>query len=104
MGQNKNKNIQTNNLFDKVAHFYHYPPWSIGLISISILIRGLYTQFPIMGELHLAYISILPDMIRPLKFGSKEKVCVGGEGGRSEQHVCKVTLVISLSLSQAEQF
>ena len=56
-----------------------------------------------MGELHLAYISFLPDMIRPLKFGSKEKVCVGGEEGRSEQYMCKVTLVISLSLSQAEQ-
>ena len=49
-----------------------------------------------MGDLHLAYISILPDMICPLNFGSKEKVCVVGEGGRSEQHVCKVTLVISL--------
>ena len=56
-----------------------------------------------MGELYFAYVSILPDLILPLKFRSKDIVCVGGEGGRSEQLVCKVTLVISLSLSQAEQ-
>ena len=56
-----------------------------------------------MGKLHLTYVSILHDMIRPLKFGSKDKVCGGGDGGGAEQHVCKVILVISLSLSQAEQ-
>ena len=42
-------------------------------------------------------------MIRPIEFGSKDLVCGGGDAGGSEQHVCKVILVISLSLSQAEQ-
>ncbi len=56
-----------------------------------------------MAKLHLTYVSILPDLIRPIVFGSKDIVCGGGEGGGSEQHVCKVILVISLSLSQAEQ-
>ena len=37
------KNIQTNNFFDK----------------------GPYTQFPNIGKLHLPYVSILHDMIRP---------------------------------------
>ena len=56
-----------------------------------------------MAKLHLTYVSILPDLIRPIVFGSKDIVCGGGDGGGSEQHVCKVILVISLSLSQAEQ-
>ena len=56
-----------------------------------------------MGKLHLTYVSIFHDMIRPLKFESRDIVCVVGEGGVSEQHVGKVILVISLSLSQAEQ-
>ena len=56
-----------------------------------------------MGELHLTNESILQDMIRPLKSESKDIVCGGGDGGRGEQHVCKVILVTSLSLSQAEQ-
>ena len=42
-------------------------------------------------------------MICPVVFGSRDIVCGGGDGGGSEQHVCKVILVISLSLSQAEQ-
>ena len=83
--------------------FLPLPAWGIGLNCTLNLVRGLYAQFPIMCKLHLSYVSILNDKIRPLKFGSKDKVCVGGEGGRSEQHVCKVTLVISLSLSQTEQ-
>ena len=36
----------------------------------------MYTQFPIMGELHLTSVSIFHDMICPLKFASKDKVCV----------------------------
>ena len=56
-----------------------------------------------MGELHLTSVSILHDIICPLKFESRDKVCGVGEGRGSEQHVCKVKLVISLSLSQAEQ-
>ena len=56
-----------------------------------------------MGNLHLSYPSILHDKIHPLKAGSKDIVCGGGDGGGAEQHVCKVILVISLSLSQAEQ-
>ena len=56
-----------------------------------------------MGKLHLSYVSILHDMISSLKCESKDIVCGGGEGLRSEQHVCKVILVISLSLSKAEQ-
>ena len=56
-----------------------------------------------MGKLHLTNVSILHEMNRPLKFGSKDKVCGGGDGGGAEQHVSKVILVISLSLSQAEQ-
>ena len=79
-------------------------PWEIGLNCISNIIRGLYTQFQNMGNLHLSYPSILNDKIRPLKAGSKDIVCGGGDGGGAEQHVCKVILVISLSLSQAEQF
>ena len=54
-----------------------------------------------MGELLVTYVSILPDMIRPLKFESKDKVCCGR---RAEQHVCKINLVISLIVSQAEQY
>ena len=53
-----------------------------------------------MGKLHLSYVSILQDMISSLKCESKDIVCGGGEGLRSEQHVCKVILVVSLSLSQ----
>ena len=82
------------------------PPLGIGLTSISNVKRVMCTQFPIMGELHLTSVSIFHDMICPLKFASKNIVCVvGGDagGGGSEQHVCKVILVISLSLSQAEQ-
>ena len=71
--------IQTNNSFDDGAHFYHYPPCGIGLTSISNLKIGPYTQFRIMGGLHLTYVSILHDMIRPLEFESKDIVC-GGEG------------------------
>ena len=56
-----------------------------------------------MGKLHLSYVSILHDKIRPVKFRSKDVVCGGGDGGGAEQHVSKVILVISLSLSQAEQ-
>ena len=56
-----------------------------------------------MAKLHLTNVSILPDMIRPIVFGSKDIVCGGGDGGGAEQHVCKEILVISLSLSQAEQ-
>ena len=56
-----------------------------------------------MGELHLTYVSISQDMIRPLKFVSKDVVCGGGKGGRSKQHVGRVILVISLSLSQDER-
>ena len=58
----------------------------------------MYTQFPIMGELHLTSVSV----ICPFKFASKDIVCGGGDAVGSEQHVCKVILVISLSLSQAE--
>ena len=61
----------------------------------------MYTQFPIMGELHLTSVSIFHDMICPLKFASKAIVCVVVE--MLEQHVCKVILVISLSLGHAEQ-
>ena len=61
------------------------------------------TQFPKMGKRHLSYVSILHDKIRPLKLRSKDIFCGGGDGGGAEQHVCKVILVISLSLSQAEQ-
>ena len=43
-------------------------------------------------------------MIPPLKFVSKDIVCVVVEMvEQQEQYVCKVILVISLSLSQAEQ-
>ena len=87
-----------------MGHIFATTPWGIGLTSISNLIRGLYTKFPIMAKLHLTYVPILPDMICPKVFGSKDKVCGGGDGGGAEQHVCKVILVISLSLSQADQF
>ena len=43
-----------------------------------------------MGEPHLTNVSFLHDMIRSLKSESKDIVCVGGYGGRGEQHVCKV--------------
>ena len=56
-----------------------------------------------MGELHLTFVSIFHDMICSLKFASKDVVCGGGDAGGSKQHVCKVILVISLSLGQAEQ-
>ena len=83
--------------------FLPLPAWGIGLNCTLNLVRGLYAQFPIMGKLHLSYVSILHDKIRPLKFRSKDIVCGGGDWGGAEQHVCKVILVISLSLSQAEQ-
>ena len=54
-----------------------------------------------MGELRLNSVSILHDMICPLKFASKDIGCGGGDAGGLEQHVC---IVISLSLSQTEQF
>ena len=38
-----------------------------------------------MGKLHLTYVSILHDMIRPLKFESKDIVSGGGNGGGLEQ-------------------
>ena len=75
----------------------------IGLTSILNLRGGPYTQFPNMGKLRLTYVSILYDGIRPKMFRSRGIVCGGGGGRASEQHVCKVILVISLSLSQAEQ-
>ena len=56
-----------------------------------------------MVELHLTSVSIFHNMICPLKFASKDIVCGGGDTGGSEQHVCKVILVIRLSLSEAEQ-
>ena len=56
------KHKQTNNFFDKGAHFYHNRPWGIGLTSISNVKRVVYTQFPIMGELHLTSVSIFHDM------------------------------------------
>ena len=59
------KNIQTNNFFDKWAHFYHNPPWGIGLTSISNVKRVMYTQFPIMGELHLTSLFLFHDMNCP---------------------------------------
>ena len=86
-----------------MGHIFATTPWGIGLTSISNLIRGLYSKFPIMAKLHLTYVSILPYLIRPIVFGSKDIVCGGGDGRGSEQHVCKVILVISLSLSQAKQ-
>ena len=42
------KHKQTNNFFDKGAHFYHNRPWGIGLTSISNVKRVVYTQFPNM--------------------------------------------------------
>ena len=86
-----------------MGNIFATTPWGIGLTSISNLIRGPYTKFPIMAKLQLTYVSILPEMICTLVFGSKDIVCGGGDGGGAEQHVCKVILVISLSLSQAEQ-
>ena len=56
-----------------------------------------------MDKLYSSYVYILHDKIRPLKLRSKDIFCGGGDGGGAEQHVCKVILVISLSLSQAEQ-
>ena len=37
-------------------------------------------------------------------FVSKNIVCGGGDARGVEQHVCKVILVISFSISQAEQY
>ena len=59
----------------------------------------MYSQFPIMDELHLTSVHTFHDMICPLKFASKDIVCGGEDAGGSEQHVCKVILVMSLSLS-----
>ena len=61
-----------------MGHIFATTPWGIGLTSISNLITGLYTKFPIMAKLHLTYVPILPDMIRPIEFGSKDIVCGGG--------------------------
>ena len=47
------------------GHISTTSPVEIGLTSISNLRGGPYTQFPIMGELRLTYVSILYDMIRP---------------------------------------
>ena len=55
-------------------------------------------------KLHKPNVSIFHEMNCPLKFENKNKVCGGGETGGAEQHVCKVILVSSLSLSQAEQY
>ena len=82
------KNIQTNNFFDKRTHFYHKPPLGIGLTSISNVKRAMYTQFPIMGELHLTSVSIFHDMICPLKFASKDIVCVVVEMLEDRSNMC----------------
>ena len=87
-GLKTGKNIQTNNFFDKWAHFYHNPPWGIGLTSISNVKRVMYTQFPIMGELHLTSVSIFHDMICPLKFASKDIVCVVVEMLEDRSNMC----------------
>ena len=67
----------------KVGTFLPLSPRGIGLTSVAGLIRVPYTPFPIMGNLH---VSILHNMIRPLKFGNKDIVC-GGDGGRAKQRV-----------------
>ena len=76
--------------------FLPLPPWGIGLTSISHLIRGPYTQFPIMEKLHLTCCAFSITI-------TGKKVCGGKNGGSGGGKLCKLTLVISLSLSQAEQ-
>ena len=58
--------------------------------------RGPYTQFPIMGKLHLTCCAFSITI-------TGTKVCGGKSGGSGGGKLCKLTLVISLSLSQAEQ-
>ena len=40
-----------------------------------------------MGKLHLTNVSILHEMNRPLKFGSKDKVFGGGDG-EEQSNMC----------------
>ena len=87
-GSKTGKNIQTNNFFDKWAHFYHKPPLGIGLTSNSNDERAMYTQFSIMGELHLTSVSIFHYMICPLKFASKDIVCVVVEMLEDRSNMC----------------
>ena len=87
-GSKTGKNIQTNNFFDKWAYFDHNPPMGIGLTSISNDKRAMYTQFSIMGELHLTSVSIFHDMICPLKFASKDIVCVVVEMLEDRSNMC----------------
>ena len=49
-----------------------------------------------MGKLHLTFCAFSITI-------TGEKVCGGKNGGLGGEKVCKLTLVISLSLSQAEQ-
>ena len=50
-----------------------------------------------MGKLHLTCCAFSITM-------NGEKVCGGENGGSGGGKVCKLTLVISLSLNQAEQY
>ena len=50
-----------------------------------------------MGKLHLTCCAFSITI-------TSEKVCGGENGGSGGGKLCKLTLVISLSLSQAEQF
>ena len=68
--------------------FEEIAPWGIGSTSILNLIRVAYNKCPIMGKLLLTNVSILHEMIRPLRFESKDKVCGGGDAGGAEQHIC----------------
>ena len=56
------------------GHISTTTPWGIGLTSISHLIRGPYTQFPIMGKLHLTCCAFSITI-------TGEKVCGGENGG-----------------------
>ena len=64
------------------------PPLGIGLTSISNDKRAMYTQFSIMGELHLTSVSIFHYMICPLKFASKDIVCVVVEMLEDRSNMC----------------
>ena len=71
-----------------MGHIFAITPWGIGLTSISNVKRVMCTQFPIMGELHLTSVSIFHDMICPLKFASKDIVCVVVEMLEDRSNMC----------------
>ena len=88
MGQKREKTYKQTISLISGHIFTTTPPLGIGLTSISNDKRAMYTQFSIMGELHLTSVSIFHYMICPSKFASKDIVCVVVEMLEDRSNMC----------------